>query len=197
MRRWSGVLFAALALAPGLSAQEAGGIPRAVIAVVDLTRVSDESMVGKELARQLGELQQELEGELNVRRSRVEADQAAFQADVASFQAAADTMADGSRQAREAELVERQQGLQELIQAARVDADAAQRRLQNEIQRLTASLEEDIRPHMNAVADSMGVDVLLPLSQTVFHNPALDITDQVIARVDAAYQSGNGVGSER
>jgi len=190
MRSWT-LLLALMAVAPGARAQEATRtIPQAIVAVVDLGRVSEETLVGKALAQELGALQTQLETDLNVRRTRVEADQAEFQAAVQAFQAGRPEMAEAEAQVQEADLVERQRALQELIQAAQVDADAAQRRLQSEISRLTAELDEDIRPHMNAVSESMGVHLLLPASQTVFTSPQLDITDLVITRVDAAFREG-------
>ena len=190
MRSWT-LLLALMAAAPGARAQEATRtIPQAIVAVVDLARVSDETLVGRALAQELDALQAQLETDLNVRRTRVEADQAEFQAAVQAFQAGRPEMADAEAQVRETELREQQRSLEELIQAARVDADAAQRRLQGEVSRLTAQLDEDIRPHMNAVAESMGVHLVLPVSQTVFTKPELDITDLVITRVDAAFNEG-------
>ncbi len=188
MRRWM-ILMALLVAAPG-AAQQSEPPPPAVVAVVDLARVSDESLVGQLLANQLETLQSELESELGTRRQRVEERQVEFQSLVEAFQEEREGLADADAQAREADLLERQQSLQELIQAAQVDADAAQRRFQNEVARLTAQLESDIRPHLNEVAESLGVNLLLPRSQTVFNQPELDITDRVIARVDDAFRAG-------
>lgn len=188
MRRWI-ILMASLVAVPG-AAQQGEPPPPAVVAVVDLARVSDESLVGQLLSNQLETLQAELESELGTRRQRVEERQAEFQSLVEAFQEEREGLADADAQAREADLVERQQSLQELIQAAQVDADAAQRRFQNEVARLTAQLESDIRPHINEVAESLGVNLLLPRSQTVFNQPELDITDRVIARVDEAFRAG-------
>ena len=189
MRKWM-LLLVVLLVAPGLSAQDAPSVPQAVVAVVDLGRISNESLLGKDLARQLGELQSSLEVTLKERRTRVEESQTEFQNMVDAFQAERDSLSEADARVRENELMDRQQALQELIQAAQVDADGAQRRLQNEVARLTTQLDQDIRPHMNAVAAEMGVDLLLPLSQTLFANRALDITDQVIARVDGAFEPG-------
>jgi Skp family chaperone for outer membrane proteins len=183
------ILMALLVAAPG-AAQQSEPPPPAVVAVVDLARVSDESLVGQLLANQLETLQSELESELGTRRQRVEERQVEFQSLVEAFQEEREGLADADAQAREADLLERQQSLQELIQAAQVDADAAQRRFQNEVARLTAQLESDIRPHLNEVAESLGVNLLLPRSQTVFNQPELDITDRVIARVDDAFRAG-------
>ncbi len=188
MRRWM-ILMALLVAAPG-AAQQSEPPPPAVVAVVDLARVSDETLVGQLLANQLETLQAELESELGTRRQRVEERQVEFQSLVEAFQEEREGLADADAQAREADLLERQQSLQELIQAAQVDADAAQRRFQNEVARLTAQLESDIRPHLNEVAESLGVNLLLPRSQTVFNQPELDITDRVIARVDDAFRAG-------
>jgi Skp family chaperone for outer membrane proteins len=183
------ILMALLVAAPG-AAQQSEPPPPAVVAVVDLARVSDETLVGQLLANQLETLQAELESELGTRRQRVEERQVEFQSLVEAFQEEREGLADADAQAREADLLERQQSLQELIQAAQVDADAAQRRFQNEVARLTAQLESDIRPHLNEVAESLGVNLLLPRSQTVFNQPELDITDRVIARVDDAFRAG-------
>lgn len=189
MRTWK-ILTATLLVAAPASAQDPPDLGPAVVAVVDLARVSDESLIGKDLARQLAELQRGLETELSEKRSRVEASQTEFQGMVEAFQAERDSLPEDQARARENDLRNRQQALQDLIQAAQVDADAAQRRLQNEVARLTSQLDSDIRPHINAVAQEMGVDVLLPRSQTVFAKPALDITDLVIARVDSVFNGG-------
>ncbi len=180
------LMLSALLIAPGAQAQEGPALSQAVVAVVDLTRVSEESAVGRELASQLGALQAELEASLVERRTTVQQSQTEFQASVDAFQAERDTLSEDAARARENELMDRQQALQELIQAVQVDADGAQRRLQGEVARLTAQLDQDIRPHINAVAEEMGVDVLLPISQTVFVKADLDLTDRIIARVDAS-----------
>ncbi len=189
MRRWM-ILMAAAAATP-IAAQQADGVPpAAVVAVVDLARVSEETLVGQLLSDRLAALQSELEAELGTRRARVEESQAEFQSMVQAFQDEREGLPEADAQAREADLLERQQSLQELIQAAQVDADAAQRRFQNEVGRLTNQLEGDIRPHIDAVAESLGVNLLLPRSQAVFIRPELDITDRVIAEVDEAFRTG-------
>lgn len=169
------------------AAQDPEPLPTAVVAVVDLTRVSDESLIGQDLAGQLNELQGALEDTLQDRRTRVQESRTTFQGMVDAFQAERDSLSEADARARENELVDRQQALQELIQAAQVDAEGARRRLQAEVARLTTQLDQEIRPHIQAVAEELGVDVLLPRSQVVFAKPVLDITDQVIARVDEAF----------
>lgn len=169
------------------AAQDPEPLPTAVVAVVDLARVSDESLIGQDLAGQLNELQGALEDTLQDRRTRVQESRTTFQGMVDAFQAERDSLSEADARARENELVDRQQALQELIQAAQVDAEGARRRLQAEVARLTTQLDQEIRPHIQAVAEELGVDVLLPRSQVVFAKPVLDITDQVIARVDEAF----------
>lgn len=169
------------------AAQDPEPLPTAVVAVVDLTRVSDESLIGQDLAGQLNELQGALEDTLQDRRTRVQESRTTFEGMVDAFQAERDSLSEADARARENELVDRQQALQELIQAAQVDAEGARRRLQAEVARLTTQLDQEIRPHIQAVAEELGVDVLLPRSQVVFAKPVLDITDQVIARVDEAF----------
>ncbi len=189
MRRWM-ILTASLVAAPAAAQQSEPVPPPAVVAVVDLARVSGESLVGQLLSNQLETLQAEFETELNERRGTVEQNQADFQSLVQTFQEEREGLAEAEAQAREADLLERQQSLQDLIQAAQVDADARQRRFQNEVARLTAQLDGDIRPYINEVAETLGVNLLLPRSQTVFSRPELDITDRVIARVDEAFRAG-------
>jgi Skp family chaperone for outer membrane proteins len=186
------IAAAALAPVPEARAQDAAeALPRAVVAVVDLTRVSEESLVGQDLSRQLAELQATVEADLSGKRTRIEEDQTRFEQEVEAFQSEREQLSDAEIQARETALLERQQGLQEVFQAAQVDAEAAQRRLQNERDRLMAELDRQIRPHLNSAAADLGIDILLPMSQTIFAQPQLDITDQVIERVNRAFEAGS------
>ncbi|MBI2834034.1 MAG: OmpH family outer membrane protein, partial [Acidobacteria bacterium] len=143
------------------------------IAVVNIQQVAAESVTGKALAGRVDALNQQKASELNQRRKALEAAQQKLEsaASVLNPNALAQLQKD----------IERQQiDLQRFTEDAQADIQDLQAQVQNEFEaRLTPILEE--------VARERGLHLLFSLvdSGLVWADPSLDVTSEVIKKLDA------------
>lgn len=62
--------------------------------------------------------------------------------------------------------------------------------IQGRIQEMSRALDADIRPAVEKIAKSKGLEVILPKGGLLYSDASLDITDAVIAELNANYKSG-------
>jgi outer membrane protein len=114
--------------------------------------------------------------EFDRRKNDLEAELKKFQADAGKFQKEADVMSPADRAKSEKDLTARQ-----------VDLQYKQRQFQEDFktrdQQLTTEMMNKIKTVIEAVARERGVDAVL--QDPVFSTPAVDITDDVLKRLQA------------
>jgi len=166
----------ALALAAGLLlatpvARAADPVPTvASIIIVDVQQAQRESLAGKALISQRDRYQQSFQADFNSARQRLEA----------SDQALARQKGTMSQEAYDQKVKELEQ-----------QVVAFQRRTQMAVRALEKSSEAAATELMNAIlsatgeiASERGAALVLPKQQVVLHEPSMDVTAQVIERVN-------------
>ena len=169
--------FAALIAAPSVASAQA--IPSAVVAVVDLEKVSSQCNACKTA-------QAALQGQVNALKSREQALTAPLKSEGQSIQTAIDALKgnqpDAALQNRvKAFQAKQQQGAQELA------------RQQQQIQRNQAYISQQVNaklgPIYQQVMQRRGANMLVEIGNTLASGSALDVTNDVLAALNAALPS--------
>lgn len=97
-------------------------------------------------------------------------------------------LSDSGKQQLAAELkVKQDTGRQRYAQFQQLDAEAG-KTLQGRIQEMSRALEADLRPAVEKIAKAKGLDVVLPKAGLLYGDASLDITDAVVAELNANYK---------
>lgn len=164
------LLVLALILGGGSAqAQRASGTPVSLI-IVDIQQAQRESMPGKALASQRDKYQQSFQTEFNAARQALQrSDQ-----DLAKQKGTMPPEAyDQKVKALELQVVAFQNRTQMAVRALEKSTDVAMAELMNAILTITGE-----------IAAEMGANLVLPKQQVVLHEPRMDVTAQVIERLN-------------
>jgi outer membrane protein len=168
----SALSFAVLSLLLGsgtAGAQRASGAPVSLI-IVDIQQAQRESMPGKALALQRDKYQQNFQSEFNAARQALQRNDQ----DLAKQKGTMPQEAyDQKVKALELQVVAFQNRTQMAVRALEKSTDAAMAELMNAILTITGE-----------IAAEMGANLVLPKQQVVLHEPRMDVTVQVIERLN-------------
>ena len=169
----SAAMAAALLIAGALPAPAlAQSAPAASIIVVDIERVVSQSAAGKQA---MGEIQ----GKVTALQTRANALQGQLKTEADAIQAgqANKSLAGPALETRVKAFGEKQQSAQQEVG-----------RLENEIQRsrqfVLQQISDGVGPIVSQIMRERGANIALPKGATLQHAPALDVTTEVISRLD-------------
>jgi len=183
--------LAALALGAAATAGAQGAAPapdaqRAPrIAVIDMGKVSNDSLLGKSYAAQLDALKKEIDAagtakqnELNKRDTEIKAlqDELEKQGSVLSPEAA-----DRKRQ----DIVKKTRDRQAFLEDGQQELQRMRERAQERAQALNAEFQGKVKPHIEATAKAKGIDILLDSQVALTVNGEYDISSDVVTRLDS------------
>ena len=167
-----GLVVLAVAAGPlGAASQSGGGI-----AIIDNARVFDESNQGKVATQQI-------QANLNTWQQQITTKQTELQGLISQRQQQSAIMTPESLRSLEADIAQKQIDLQRLNEDAQRQAEETQ-------SRVLAALDAALTPVVAALASELGYNAVLN-SETpglLYFNPGADITDQLIARLNAMDQ---------
>ncbi|MEM7043336.1 MAG: OmpH family outer membrane protein [Pseudomonadota bacterium] len=177
--RWSAVaivlcLQMALQWLPSPAwAVEGDQLPPTVAAVVDYQRVLQEAAASKSIAEQMDVRRQAYQDEIAKEEQRVYTAEREF-----AEQRAAKLLSEEAVGAKQKELEAEVQAVRELTQRRRqqleqVSADAV------------SKVERALFEVLTGIAEERGLNVVLPTSQVLFFSRQIDLTDEVLAKLDA------------
>lgn len=156
-------------LAAPAAAQRAAGVPMSMI-IVDIQQAQRESLPGKALAGQRDKYQQNFQTEFNAARQALQrSDQELAKQKGTMPQDAYDQKV----KALELQVVAFQNRTQKAVRALEKSTDVAMAELMNAILTITGE-----------IAAEMGANLVLPKQQVVLHEPRMDVTSQVIERLN-------------
>ena len=179
---------AALAAAQGTAPAKPApaGPPRnPKIAIIDMARVSNDSLLGKSYATQLDALKKEIDAagtqkqtELNKRDAEIKAlqDELEKQGSVLSPEAA-----DRKRQ----DIVKKTRDRQAFLEDGQQELQRMRERAQEKAQALNAEFQTKVKPHIEATAKEKGIDILLDSQVALTVSGEFDISGDVVTRLDA------------
>jgi Skp family chaperone for outer membrane proteins len=172
--------------APAQGAAAAPAAPRNPrIAVIDMGKVSNDSLLGKSYAAQLDALKKEIDTagaakqtELNKRDAEIKAlqDELEKQGSVLSAEAA-----DRKRQ----DIVKKTRDRQAFLEDGQQELQRMRERAQERAQALNGEFQQKVKPHIEATAKAKGIDILLDSQVALTVSGEFDISSDVVTRLDA------------
>jgi outer membrane protein len=192
----SKTVIAALALGaatPCLLAQEAAPpaparaeakAPR--IAVIDMARVSSESLLGKGYASQLEALKAEIDAEGTKKQSELQKMDAAVKALQDELDKQGSVLSPEAVEKKRQEIVKKTRERQAFLEDGQAELQRMRERAQQQAQALNNEFQVKMKPHIEAVAKEKGIDILLDGQVTLTVNRDYDISRDVIVKADDA-----------
>jgi outer membrane protein len=192
----SKTVIAALALGaatPCLLAQEAAPpaparaeakAPR--IAVIDMARVSSESLLGKGYASQLEALKNEIDAEGTKKQSELQKMDAAVKALQDELDKQGSVLSPEAVEKKRQEIVKKTRERQAFLEDGQAELQRMRERAQQAAQALNNEFQVKMKPQIEAVAKEKGIDILLDGQVTLTVNRDYDISRDVIVKADDA-----------
>jgi Skp family chaperone for outer membrane proteins len=181
----AGPLVVGLAL-PAFSQEAAQKkeLPVAHIAVIDMNRISNDSTLGKSYSAKIDAL----ENEIKTAGAKKQAELAKLDSAIKSMQdeleKQANVLSPEGRDKKLLDIKQKQRERQAFLEDGQLEIQRMQDRARQQVQTLNNEFQLKVRPHVEAVAKALGVDVLLDSQSALTINDAYDISQAVVDRLD-------------
>jgi Skp family chaperone for outer membrane proteins len=154
------------------------GPPIAGFCVLDGQRAAATSLAGKAMFARMKVIQDQVNADLNTQDKQLQADAQALQAQQAQLDQT-------TLESRAAALQVRKNGLQRLAQQRQAE-------LEKTFQNAQVMLSQAMEPSVRAVFQTQHCSLLIDRAAgVIFANPAMDVTDQVVANLNTRVQTLN------
>lgn len=176
----------ALLLASGTSyaqAQGPTGKPTKM-GVVDMQRISQESLLGKGYATRMDQLESEIRSELTKRQNQIAQVDTAIKALQDDLQKQSAILSADAVEKKQQEIVKKNRERQALAEDSQADIQRMQQSAQAKAQEYQVEFNQKIQPVLQAVGKEKGLDFILDRATIVLINTELDITRDVIVKAD-------------
>ena len=177
-------LLVALAAAGTALAQEATKAPR--VGVVDMARVSAESLMGKGYASQLEKLQNEISAEATKKQAELGKLDAAIKALQEELEKQGSVLSPEARDRKQQEIVRKGRERQAFLEDGQAEINRMRERAQQQAQSINNEFQLKVRPIVEQVAKDKGYDLVLDSQVAYTINKDFDITRDVIVKADEA-----------
>jgi len=184
---------AALVLAaPWAWAQEAKS-PK--IAVIDMGRVSAESLLGKGFSAQLEAIKNEIDSEANKKQAELAKMDQAIKALQDDLEKQGAVLSPEAADKKRTEIVKKQRERQAFLEDGQAELQKMRERAQQQAQVLNNEFQVKIKPHIDAVAKEKAIDILLDGQVTLTVNRDYDVSRDVIVKADEAEKAAKPAGA--
>jgi len=156
------------------------------IAIIDMARVSSESLMGKGYAAQLEALQNEINSEGTKKQSELQKMDAAMKALQDELEKQGSVLSPEAAEKKRQEIVKKGRERQAFLEDGQQDIQRLRERAQGQAQGLNNEFQVKIKPHIEAVAKEKGLDIILDSQVALTVNRDFDISRDVIVRADDA-----------
>lgn len=176
----------ALILAAGSAlAQAQGPTGKTVkLGVVDMQRISQESLLGKGYATKMDQLESEIRSELTKRQTQVAQIDTAVKALQDDLQKQSAILSADAVEKKQQDIVKKNRERQALAEDSQADIQRMQQAAQQKAQEFQVEFNTKIQPILQAVGKEKGLDFILDRATLVLINDELDITRDVIVKAD-------------
>jgi outer membrane protein len=181
-------LLLALGTTGGALAQEAS--PKAArVAVIDMARVSSESLLGKGYASQLEKLQNDINATAQKKQLELGQLDAALKSLQDELEKQGPVLSQDAREKKQQEIVKKTRERQAYLEDGQAEINRLRERAQQQAQSINQEFQTKVRPIVEQVAKEQGYDLVVD-SQVVYPvNQSFDITSAVVAKADAMAQA--------
>jgi outer membrane protein len=175
-------LLLALAFAGAAAAQEAARSPR--VGIIDMARVSAESLLGKSYAAQLEKLQNDISAEATKKQTDLGKLDASIKALQDELEKQGAVLSAEAREKKQTEIVRKTRERQAFLEDGQADINRMRERAQQQAQSINNEFQLKVRPLVEQVAKEKGYDLVLDSQVAYTINKDFDITRDVIVKAD-------------
>ncbi len=162
------------------------------IAVIDMARVSAESLMGKGYASQLEALQSEINSEGTKKQSELQKLDAAIKTLQDELEKQASVLSPEAAEKKRQDIVKRGRERQAFLEDGQADLQRMREAAQQRAQALNSEFQAKIKPHIDGVARDKGIDIILDAQVALTVNKDFDISRDVIVKADDAEKAQKG-----
>ena len=178
---------AAMAQEPATPAAPAGLPTRAPrMAVIDMQRISGESLLGKSYSTRIDALRSEIDSEGTKKQTELQKLDAAIKGLQDELEKQGSVLSQDAADRKRQEIVRKSRERQAFLEDGQAELTRMRERAQQQAQALNQEFQEKIRPFVDAVAKEKGLDILLDNSVALAVTKDFDITREVIVKADEA-----------
>ena len=152
--------------------------------VVDMQRISQESLLGKSYATRMDQLESEIRSELTKRQNQIAQLDTAIKALQDDLQKQSAILSPDAVEKKQQEIVKKNRDRQALTEDSQADIQRMQQSAQQKAQEFQAEFNTRIQPILQVVGKEKGLDFVLDRATIVLINTELDITHDVIVKAD-------------
>jgi Skp family chaperone for outer membrane proteins len=180
-----------VAAAAAAQAQEAPPKPEArtwnpKIAVIDMARISSESLLGKGYAQQLETLRNEIEAEQKKKQADLEKLDTALKALQDELEKQQGVLSAEALDRKRQDIVRKNRERQAFLEDGQQELQRLRQRAEQRAQQLNGEFQVKIKPHVEAVAKEKGIDILLDSQVALTVSNRFDISQEIILHADEA-----------
>jgi outer membrane protein len=179
-------LLIALAAASAASAQEPSAAKSPRIAVIDMARVSAESLLGKSYASQLEKLQSDINAAATAKQTELGKMDSAIKALQEELDKQGSVLSEEAREKKRQDIVKKTRDRQAYLEDGQAEINRMRERAQQQAQSINNEFQLKVRPLVEQVAKDKGYDLVLAAEVAYTINKDFDITRDVIAKADEA-----------
>jgi Skp family chaperone for outer membrane proteins len=156
------------------------------IAVIDMNRVSAESLMGKGYATQIEALENEIKAEGTKKQAELQKMDAAIKALQDELDKQASLLSAEAADRKRQDIVKKSRERQAFLEDGQQDLARMRERAQAQAENLNNEFQVKIKPHIDAVAKDKGIDIILSNQVALTVNKDFDISRDVIVKADDA-----------
>jgi Skp family chaperone for outer membrane proteins len=156
------------------------------LGVVDMQRISQESLLGKSYATKMDQLESEIRSELTKRQNQIAQLDASIKTLGDDLQKQSAILSPDAVEKKQQEIVKKNRDRQALAEDSQADIQRMQQAAQQKAQEFQVEFNTKIQPALQAVGKDKGLDFILDRTTLVLINNELDITRDVIVKADDA-----------
>ncbi len=160
--------------------------PRIGIAVIDMARVSSESLMGKGYAQKLEQLRAEIESEQKKKQSDLDKLDTAIKGMQEELEKQQSVLSPEALDKKRQEIVKKGRDRQAFLEDGQAELQRMRERAQQQAQVLNNEFQIKIKPHIEAVAKEKGIDILLDSQVTLSVSSEFDVSQEVVVKADDA-----------
>jgi Skp family chaperone for outer membrane proteins len=156
------------------------------VAVIDMNRVSSETLLGKSYAAQIEGLKNEIDSEGTKKQNELTKLDSQLKTLQDEIDKQANVLSPDALDKKRQEVVKKQRERQAFLEDGQQDLQRLREQAQQKAQAFNSEFQEKIKPTIEAVAKEKGVDILLDNQVAFWVTKNYDITQEVIVKADDA-----------
>jgi Skp family chaperone for outer membrane proteins len=156
------------------------------IAVIDMGRISSETLLGKGYAAQLEALKNEIDAEGTKKQNELQKLDTQIKALSDDLEKQSGVLSAEGLDKKKQEITRKTRERQAFLEDGQAELQRMRDRAQQQAQVYNNEFQQKIKPHVEAVAKEKGIDILLDNQVALTVNRAFDLSQEVIVKADDA-----------